>query len=134
LFDRASVISDVFQSVDQVGGRFGPAGDRSTSGRRQLVDYQQPGRETRSVFLVGVAAHADEQTSNAYELVPAAAPLVSVPHCGGQGGRETQRIDSSCCPRFTEAEIQVAQTALAQRRAVIEASLLRKGTGTPVAA
>jgi hypothetical protein len=79
--------------------------------------------ETR---LVRVGWRA-EQTSNAYELVPAAAPPVSVPRCGGQTGRETKRIESSYYPQFTTAEIQAAQAALAQRRAAIEGRLLRKG-------
>ena len=75
--------------------------------------------ETR---LVRVGWRA-EQTSNAYELVPTAAvPVVS---CGGQDGRETRKIDISHCPQFTVAEIQAAQAALAQRRAVVEGRLLR---------
>jgi hypothetical protein len=65
-----------------------------------------------------------EQTSNAYELVPAASAPVSVPRCGGQADRATRRIRSSYCPQFTATEIQAAQAALAQRRAVIEARLL----------
>jgi len=75
-----------------------------------------------------------EQTSNAYELVPNAAvpgdgrpanvPVIRGPRTGGQTGRPTQRIESSYFPQFTAAEIQTAQAALAQRRAVIEARLL----------
>jgi hypothetical protein len=74
-----------------------------------------------------------EQTSNAYELVPAiAAPPAAMlaPRCGGQAGRETRRIDISYCPEVTPAERQAAQAALAQRRAAIEARLL---TGRMVA-
>jgi hypothetical protein len=75
-----------------------------------------------------------EQTSNAYELVPTATPPVIVSRCGGQAGRETKRIDISYCPQFTAAELQAAQAALAQRRAVIEERLLRKGMGAPAGA
>ena len=70
----------------------------------------------------------------AYELVPTAGapgdgrpanvPVFGALLTGGQTGRETRRIDSSYCPQFTATEIQAAQAALAQRRAVIEARLL----------
>jgi hypothetical protein len=75
-----------------------------------------------------------EQTSNAYELVLTSAPPVPVPSSGGQAGRETRRILDSYCPQFTAAEIQVAQAALAQRRAAVEARLLGKWMGATAAA
>jgi len=72
---------------------------------------------------------AIRQASNAYELVPAAAPPMHVPRSGGQDGRETTRRDISYCPQFTTAEVAAAQAALAQRRAVVEGRLLRNKTG-----
>jgi hypothetical protein len=71
-----------------------------------------------------------EQTSNAYELVPAATVLVNVLSCSGQTVRETGRVGSSYCPTFTAAEIQAAQDALARRRAAVEAKwLMNKRSG-----
>lgn len=65
-----------------------------------------------------------EQTSNAYELVPTAAPpAVS---CGGQSGRETRKIDIQTAPPPTSAEVAAAREALARRRAVIDERLLMR--------
>jgi hypothetical protein len=83
-------------------------------------------------YLVRVGWRA-EQTSNAYDLVLAAAP-VSVPRCGGHADHETRRIDLYLLSAVHQAEIQAAQAALAQRRAVIEARLLGKGRAAPAGA
>ena len=78
-----------------------------------------------------------EQTSNAYELVPAlgTAPVLPRFSCDGQSVRETLKVDISYCPEFTATEVQAAQRALAQRRAITEARLLNnKGSGWSVCA
>lgn len=69
------------------------------------------------------------QTSNAYELVPtlAAPPVLPRAACGRHSVRETQRIDISYCPEFAAAEITAARSALAKRRAAVEARLLTGG-------
>jgi hypothetical protein len=59
-----------------------------------------------------------EQTSNAYELIPAA-PLP----CAGQRVRETRKREIPYRPNLGSIE---AQAALARRRSVIEARLLTK--------
>jgi hypothetical protein len=76
---------------------------------------------------------AVRQASNAYELLTATAPSEHALRSGGQSGRETRWIDISYCPQFIAAEIQAAQAALAQRRAVVESRLLGKGMRAPVA-
>jgi len=65
-----------------------------------------------------------EQSSNAYELVPTVAmPAVC---CGGQTVRGTRRIEIVSMPPASPEAVAAAQEALARRRAVIEARLLRK--------
>ena len=63
-----------------------------------------------------------EQTSNAYELVPSAA--APAPRCGGQGVRETRRVDISYCQQASPAEVAAAQATLAQRCATMQQRLL----------
>jgi hypothetical protein len=70
------------------------------------------------------------QTSNAYLLALSEVrtlPVILAPHCGGQSGRQTQRIEIHPLQQATTAEIQAAQAVLAQRRAVIETRLLNGG-------
>lgn len=74
-----------------------------------------------------------EQTSNAYELVPTAAPP-SVICCGGQRVRETGLIDKSIhlasAKPASDTDIAAAQAALARRREVAKGRLLaRRGGG-----
>jgi hypothetical protein len=94
--------------------------------RRATVSLRALGLMRWTTRLVRVGWRA-EQTSNAYELVPAIATPpaeMRAPRCGGQSVRETLKVDISYCPEFTAAERQAAQTALAQRRAAVEARLL----------
>ena len=72
-----------------------------------------------------------EQTSNAYELIPAADP--PRPHCGGQSGRETgrDRIISvrQAAPEVSPEARQEAREALARVRAQREAMLQERLLG-----
>ena len=73
------------------------------------------------------------QTSNAYILALSANPEpapIRAKCCGGQSGRETRKIKDSPVQQLammmTVKERIAAQTALAQRRGVIEARLLTR--------
>lgn len=73
-----------------------------------------------------------EQTSNAYELIPAADP--PRPRCGGQSGRETRRNRIISVPQsFMEVSQEARQEAMdalarvrAQREGVLQERLLGK--------
>jgi hypothetical protein len=75
-----------------------------------------------------------EQTSNAYELVPATENPAAC--CGGQSVRETRSVDKSTdhlpAAAPSAAAIATAQAILAARRRAIEARLLTKGSGTSI--
>ena len=66
-----------------------------------------------------------EQTSNAYELIPRAAP--PPPSCGGQSVRQTRKKDITTVQAILLEDAAAARAALARRRAVIEERLLGKG-------
>jgi len=68
-----------------------------------------------------------EQTSNAYELVPALAapPVLPRARCGGQNVRESQNVlIQPLLPLPSPEEAAAAQAALAQHRAAMEQRLL----------
>ncbi len=73
-----------------------------------------------------------EQTSNAYELVPAlAAPVVPAGRpvrCGGQNVRETRKEDLNLL-QPSAAEVAEARRAIAAIRVAREARLLNKTQG-----
>jgi hypothetical protein len=91
---------------------------RATASMRDLGLLRWQTRLVRSSWRA-------EQTSNAYELVPTAAP--PVPRvgvaCGGQAVRETERPEIPLVHR-SPIEVAEAQAALARRRALIEERLL----------
>jgi hypothetical protein len=91
---HATLAADVGCSARTVG--------RATAAMRHLGLLRWDQRLIRTGWRV-------EQTSNAYELVPAAAPAVvlPVPRCGGQNGRETQKdrfIDEDAVARASAAQ------------------------------
>ena len=67
-----------------------------------------------------------EQTSNAYELVPAlgTAPVLPRFSCDGQSVRETLKVDISYYQQPSPAEVAAAQATLAQRCATMQQRLL----------
>ena len=77
-----------------------------------------------------------EQTSNAYELVPAlgTAPVLPRFSCDGQSVRETLKVDISYGQQASPAEVAAAQAILAQRRATMEGRLLTRGAAGAVTA
>jgi hypothetical protein len=91
---HATLAADVGCSARTVG--------RATAAMRELGLLRWDQRLIRSGWRT-------EQTSNAYELVPAAAPAVvlPVPRCGGQSVRETPKdrfIDEDAAARASAAQ------------------------------
>ena len=95
--------------------------DKRTVGRA-LADMRGLGllRWTRRLVRNGPYV---EQTSNAYELTPASAPVTlplgSTRLGDGQKGRQTRSIEIKI-PTPSPAEVREAQAALARRRALLE--------------
>src|SRR5215218_6602457 len=91
---HATLAADVGCSARTVG--------RATASMRDLGLLRWQTRLIRSGWRA-------EQTSNAYELVPAAGPAMAlpVPRCGGQSGRETPKdrfIDEDAAARASAAQ------------------------------
>jgi hypothetical protein len=101
------------------------AGCSVSTARRATAAMRALGLVRWTMRLVRAGWRA-EQTSNAYELMPAAAatPVLPGSACGVHSGRETRKKDIPYCPEFTAADRQTAHAALAERRAAVEARLL----------
>ena len=72
---------------------------------------------------------AARQTSNSYILVPAGSgtlPTIPPIPCGGQPGRQTLKKEIHLVQQPTTHDLRAAQSALAERRRVVEQGLLTK--------
>jgi hypothetical protein len=69
------------------------------------------------------------QTSNAYELTPSVdQPAPRMPRCGGQSVSQTEVVQIKSL--FSPSDVAAAQAALAARRAVVEAKMLMRRSGS----
>jgi hypothetical protein len=97
--------------------------------RDALKDMHACGLVTWQRRIVRIGERV-EQTSNAYELLPALTPSLFADRCDRESPRATGLIDKSIrLPSVLQppaAEIAAAQAALAQRRRVIEERLLTR--------
>jgi len=100
------------------------AGCSARTVRRAIAALQSLGLLRWQTRLVWTGWRT-EQTSNAYELIPRAAP--PPPSCGGQSVRQTRKKDITTVQAILLEDAAAARAALARRRAVIEERLLGKG-------
>jgi hypothetical protein len=90
------------------------AGCSVSTARRATAAMRILGLLRWTMRLVRVGWRA-EQTSNAYELVPAAAVLPVLPRsaCGVHSGRETRRKNLSFCQQPSDPRVSAAQQLVA---------------------